>query len=224
MLAKLLQESIEDISAQAKDFEKEKQEAKATKLTLSIAKLQFLQVHLENSAMPLSQDPAGSRESIKDGQGQSSPAKRTSTSITPTIHTTTSNTKPSPIETHRQSGRDSDIRSPTRAPVRRPASVLSTPRIVRTDSPKRSSFQNSRPSLAQSSFSWMLGDAENKTDFVSASPFSPEHDRKNVARGKAGFLFGDRDEGTAKEKGRSQADREDHDGFTLGTLKGVPKR
>ena len=223
-LAKLLQESIDDISAQAKDFEKEKQDATATKLTLSVAKLQFLQVHLENSTMPLSQAHVGAREKIKDAKGYVSPAKRTSTPVTYTVQSTVSTAKPPPIDTHRQNSRDSEIRSPTRAPVRRPASVLSTPRVVRTESPKRFSFQSSRPSLAQSSFSWMLGDAENKSDFVSASPFSPEHDRKNAARGKAGFLFGDKDEGTAKERGKSQAEREDDDGFTLGTLKGVTKR
>ena len=45
-----------------------------------------------------------------------------------------------------------------------------------------------RPAIAQSSFSWILGEDKRKSDFIAATPFSTERDR---ARGKAGFLFGD---------------------------------
>lgn len=230
ILAKMLQESIEDISMQAKEFEKEKQEAGANRLTLSIAKLQFLQIHLENSAMPLithSTGQEGRRVSHNDRLLKHRATRSSSNDQTAPV----ASQRPvlsRPVTTKRQDGQDSEAHSPTRAPIRRPAHISAVPRITRTESPQQQSpFQSSRPSLAQSSFSWMLGTEDNKTNFVSAAPFSPERDRKNAARGKAGFLFGDdKDQSsqarTSKEK--AAVTTEDSDGFTLGTLKGTDKR
>ena len=73
----------------------------------------------------------------------------------------------------------------------------------------------------------MLGNEDNKTNFVSAEPFSPERDRKLAARGKAGFLFGDeKNENPPSKAGKDKGkqEKEDDDGFTLGTLKGIDKR
>ena len=229
-LAKLLQESIEDISAQAKEFEKEKLEAKADKLTLSVAKLQFLQVHMENSAMPLGSDSADP-ESQRIDQDQKSDADEKSM-LSPSRDGFAPVASPLPISarqatTRRQNSQDSASQSPTRAPIRRPAHISTVPRITKTESPQQSPFQTSRPSLAQSSFSWMLGEGENKSSFVSASPFSPERDRKVALRGKAGFLFGDEKEEATHSKlsqGKAMPGMEDDEGFTLGTLKGSNKR
>ena len=82
-----------------------------------------------------------------------------------------------------------------------------------------------RPAIAQSSFSWILGDAQRKSDFIAASPFSTERDR---ARGGAGFLFGDeKAEGlrpsSATPKGRSakehNKDHDEEEAITLATIK-----
>ena len=232
MLARMLQESIEDITAQANEFEKEKEEAKANKLTLSVAKLQFLQVHLENSAMPL-----GPEESSADSHKQSQRESFRDSKVTVLSTSSNRNTpvvSPAPslsksIVTRRQNSQDPETRSPTqvKAPARRPANVPTTPLITRTESPQQSPFQSSRPSLAESSYSWMLGDDGNKSNFVTAAPFSPDREIKGAVRGKTGFLFGD--EQTEKSASRSgkvkgKSDKEDEDGFTLGTLKGVGKQ
>ena len=236
-LAKMLQDSIDDISAQAKEFETEKLEAKANKLTLSVAKLQFLQVHLENPVMPLGPEGVGldgvgvhdrrDSHSEKDTDSSSitiSPSDeriRPVASVAPTLS--------GPTVARRQNSQDSEPRSPTptRVPARRPPNISAVPRITRAESPQQSPFQSSRPSLAQSSFSWMLGNEENGTNFVSAAPFSPERDRKVAGRGKAGFLFGDeKNENPPSKAGKDKGkqEKEDGDGFTLGTLKGIDKR
>ena len=228
-LAKMLQESIEDISLQAKEFEEEKQEAKANRLTLSIAKLQFLQVHLENPAMPLGSDSTmHSRKSDQEGGRRFSIQKSI---LSPSDNRALPVSSPIPVmtrreRTRRQSSQDYEAQSPTRAPIRRPANISLVPRITRTQSPQQSPFQTSRPSLAQSSFSWMLGNGEDKPSFVSSAPFSPERDKRLAHRGKAGFLFGeDKSDSSASgvQKEKTRFNAEDDDGFTLGTLKGIDK-
>ena len=79
-----------------------------------------------------------------------------------------------------------------------------------------------RPALAQSSFSWILGEDQRKSDFVAASPFSTERER---ARGMAGFLFGDdkaedHKARTGTSKGRQATDSgdEEAEAITLGAL------
>ena len=52
-LAKLVQAAMEDLNDQARTFEEEKSEAAANKLTLTVAKLQFVHVYLDNPTLPL---------------------------------------------------------------------------------------------------------------------------------------------------------------------------
>lgn len=70
-----------------------------------------------------------------------------------------------------------------------------------------------RPSLAQSEFSWMLGDKTPRSSFVTSASLPPEQSRQGESRGKANPLFGDtRDH----SRGRSKLD----DGMVLSSLRG----
>ena len=55
-LAKLLEKSMEELWVQQREFTKNKAETAADALSLAIAKVQFVQVYLENPAMPLPTD------------------------------------------------------------------------------------------------------------------------------------------------------------------------
>jgi TBC1 domain family member 5 len=222
-LAKMLQEAMEELSEQAADFEKEKQETVANKLTLSIAKLQFLHVYLENSTLPLSADHGG-------GQGNDNAvnADKTSTPVNSQSPIPMATNIPSNQAQHRPSRSGAERKSPVHAPARKPANISTVPKITASshgspNTPLTSPFHQPRPSLAQSSFSWMLGNEDNKTNFSSPAPFSPERDKKSNVRGKTGFLFGDEKEDSpfSKGKDKSKLDKEDDDGFTLGTLRGI---
>jgi TBC1 domain family protein 5 len=73
----------------------------------------------------------------------------------------------------------------------------------------------SRPSLAQTGFSWMLGDSVHRSSFVSSSSVLPEQSRQGDVRYRPTPLFG----GGSKEQGRGKVRSED-DGLVLSSLRG----
>lgn len=89
--------------------------------------------------------------------------------------------------------------------------------------PQQAPFHQPRPSLAQSSFSWMLGEDQHKSSFVSPSPFPSE---RRAAREKAGFLFGEsKNSAEGKtQKGKTIEESEDEEVINMGTLKGRSKQ
>ena len=249
-LGKMIQAAMEDLSDQARQFDKEKAESAANAITLTIAKLQFVQVYLDNSTLPLGAEHSASENKDKDNLKQPSEPNRE-------ISSTASSAKIVPLSPDRGSPTAAGSSTPKMPSVRsgnvpiRPSAVSASPSRRKSRSPPKrtptivvntststpspdtslqSPFQQPRPSLASSSFSWMLGDNDSKSGFVSASPFPPEEDRKeNAVRGRTGFLFGEEKrngsqgsgaKGKGREKRKDEGDGDD-DGFTLGTLKGV---
>lgn len=232
-LGKLVQAAMDDLAEQVKNFEQQKADNASNALTLTIAKLQYIQVYLDDSALPLGSGAEG-KDSPTDSQESSekvltlgkpiSPSDAHSTLVSPTILSAAKSVSSQPGPTGQN-----PLKIAPSSPS--PSSRLSTARSPRSppasgDISIRPLFQSPRPSLAQSSFSWMLGEDDSKPSFVTSSPFGPETDRKLIARGKAGFLFGD-DKGGGQHventKAKRKEETEDDDGFTLGTLKGVPK-
>lgn len=233
-LGKLLQEAMDDLSQQVAKLEQDKAETAANALTLTVAKLQYIQVYLDNSTLPIGSDNFSKSVEEMSAVIQAPadvpppPAKPSPPISSPTL-------PDSPNATHSgfETAPASIYQPPSREPTEtvsapRPPAIITAPKVKRAvDRPLKSPFHHPRPSLAQSSFSWMLGEDHTKQGFVSASPFTPERERKvATTRGRTGFLFGDdKPESTHSggNKGKKD-DKEDDDGFiTLGTLKGIPK-
>ena len=242
-LAKMLENAMEDLWAQEKLLDKVKQEDAANALTLAIAKIQFVQVYLEDSTMPLVSE-ASTQEPSKQSDAPSIqiiPDDNTNTETTSVLRREQANLSPAAVaaQTTKHAiptteASESSDHLPTPGTIS-PSSQSSKsptadkpPQVLKPakQRPGPSPFHHPRPSLAQSSFSWILGEDQRKSSFISASPFLPEDKRLNPARLKAGFLFGD-----DKQEGRGSTDakskkgkdgKEDDDGFRLGTLKGAP--
>lgn len=211
-LAKLLEKATEDLWIQQRELTKERPDPAMDTLSLAIAKVQFVQVYLDNPTMPLPTE-----EAPDDRVDNTAALDRTST----TDHGSPKAQSPTraPIKDSR---RNSKIRGPN-SPLRtspnspdKPAAALVTPlnSMPSLNFPqKRSDSRGSprvRPALAQSSFSWMLGQEQRISDFVAASPFSTEKER---ARGRAGFLFGVEEVEDGKEPPPvRKAKRGDNDG------------
>ena len=252
-LAKMLGGAIEDLVVQEKAFAKEKEEASANALSLALAKVQFVQVYLEDSSMPLVPEaPAAEVDRPSNTSPepvvavQSPPAKKiaavsTEKSSLPGASmpaTTTAKTTESRSNATEQSTSGNPSPMPkTKEPASSPTpDALADPPALKPpptkEKPLPSPFHQPRPSLAQSSFSWMLGPDQRKSSFVSASPFPPEKKRESAARGKVGFLFGeDEDEGLESRHSKPKAKEKTGDGnggdgagdvYTLGTLRGPP--
>lgn len=202
-LAKLLEKAMEDLWIQQRELTEETPNHAIDALSLAIAKVQFVQVYLENPTMLLPAEEAP-RDFIKDPALQlvttadlGSPSRRNAHAQSPT--------RRAPVKEGRRKtkldGQEASLPISPRSPSK-PVTASGTPvgSIPSLDLPQNDTDSNvpprSRPALAQSSFSWMLGQEQRISEFVAASPFSTEQDR---GRGRAGFLFGDEEAGDGKE-------------------------
>jgi TBC1 domain family protein 5 len=200
-LAKMLQGAVSELW----DYHKERSETAEVKesleaLTTAIAKVQFVQVYLEDSSIPLPADE--SMEPAASSPKAVSPLERTSSA--PVLATSSTS---SPIHPGRSS-----LLSPARdrndmTLLDRAGSPLSQPQSAKLSalSPRN------RPPLAQSSFSWMLGESDSSAAFASASAHtafpSDEKRRMKGSVGGKGYLFGDDEDGGKEGKGKARSAR-----------------
>jgi TBC1 domain family protein 5 len=232
-LAKMLEGAVADLWKFEKDAaeKKEVENSSLQAFSMAVAKVQFVQVFLQDSTLPLPPDENEQKISEAEIEGKEGetlgsqsqtdlpplpsrePAAETqslpdSSVVKPVTISISSPTSTSP---------------PLSIPVRRPTSTQTPPPSHPTTSltaehasaPTAASLSastttSSRPRIEQSSFSWMLGQAhEDRSGFVNASPFSPNERRYNAAHGgvEKGFLFGEEDEvvGEAKTKEKTKS-------------------
>jgi len=199
-LAKMLQGAV----AELWDYHKERSEGgggseakdSIEALSTAIAKVQFVQVYLEDSSIPLPvEDPPLSAASSRP----MSPPERTSSA--PVLPTSSPSLPSSSRTPDTSSYPKRDISSSTTA-----SNPLSPPQSSSTLSPR------SRPTISQSSFSWMLGSEESKSSaFASLASHSafPSDEKRRMksplgggaggAGGGKGYLFGEEDEGKGEQ-------------------------
>ena len=199
-LSKMLADSMNELWSQQKDVKPEDGKDKgADALSLAIAKVQLVQVYLENSSMPL---PADLLDTVdkrpESGHPKSKPTRLPAEERPPPLVAVDGpiDEKALPSRTKAKAAR-----SPTKR-----ANATSTPPQPKT--PPNASH-NLRPPISQSPYSWMLGEEEKpKSDFVAPSPFSSSANKRQ--REKTGSLFGDEKKGDGGE---------DEDVFTVGRRK-----
>ena len=223
-LAKLLEKAMEELWIQQRDIKQKPNETTADALSLAIAKVQFVQVYLENSTMPLPYDNSSPEETNRDGSLDKD-VGLTKSSAGPPLYQLQSDgavdEKSNSEGTH--AAEILDVLGQRSAPA--PTKPLpSTPRV---GSPSRVSgllpVSKPRPALAQSSFSWMLGEEQQKSGFVSPSPLSSS---RSDGRRKVDQLFGDKKREDSRNRRGSTLNHsgsdsdDDGDVFTMGTPKG----
>ena len=229
-LAKMLHHAVEDLWIQQRNLYEAEIKSAADAVSLAVAKVQFVQVYLENSSMPfpaenVRPEDVETNEVSSVARDEAERQADTSTRSPPAASEREPEDHPASRHNSTTSSHEDIAKPPSdeKVSVRiQPADA--GPQAVRdheTDHrPGPSPFHRPRASLTHSSFSWMLGEDQRQSSFVSASPFPSE---KRIARGKAGFLFGDdKDEGSkhsGKQKGQSDEDREDET-ITLNYLQG----
>lgn len=210
-LAKLLEKAMEDLWAQQREFAKDKRtEHAADAISLAIAKVQFVQVYLENPTMPFPsetstgeipekiQQEISSGSMTADGNNKTKVAPLTASNSDPFMDSEIGESQPEAKSRSSQASQPTEPTLSVNHPVDRTDSKpqLTVPKIRQ----EKVSFHQPRPSLTHSSFSWMLGEDQRKSSFVTNTPFPSE--RRIAARGKTGFLFGDDDdkvEGSTKD-------------------------
>ncbi|KAI9871575.1 MAG: hypothetical protein M1830_002731 [Pleopsidium flavum] len=219
-LAKMLEDSLKGLWDHQKVAAEDKSKVDVDALSLAIAKVQFVQVYLEDSAMPLPlpgeplHPPTGPVRAKRATQPSDAAVPESADDITAVqpASKVSEGSKVANPDMASRAGKGSDT-GPT--PEAQASSSITT-----IPSP----FHHPRPSLAQSSFSWMLGEDQRRSSFVAASPYPPEITRGSDARGKAGFLFGDDKPQHADDTGGRKGNGPDQEGFTLGSLRGIKDR
>ncbi|KAL8704201.1 MAG: hypothetical protein Q9201_002619 [Fulgogasparrea decipioides] len=217
-LAKLLENAIEEFWLQQRQCNNEQEEVLFNALSLAIAKIQFVQVYLENPTMPFTTEnptpePVPAEEHADTGPDESAAGTATQD------HIHVSNNKSEAQRVAKQSPSRSHPEQVKAATAKGAPSEASAPGITVPKSRAQSApFHHPRPSLAQSSFSWMLGEDQRKSSFVSPRPFPSD---RRAAREKAGFLFGEdrKDPEEKKQKAKAADESEDEEVINLGTLK-----
>ncbi|KAL8828906.1 MAG: hypothetical protein Q9191_002318 [Dirinaria sp. TL-2023a] len=218
-LAKLLEKAMKDLWVQQRESSTENAKPATDALSLAIAKVQFVQVYLENPSMPLPAEEAREAPDKRDYER----SERSAADLGSPTRKPRPNYSPMrkvPVKENRKKGQ-ADSRGPSlqtspKSPGKASTTINAIESIPSIDIAQSATGPSSppvRPALAQSSFSWMLGQEQHKSDFVAASRFSTEKER---ARGRAGFLFGDQETEAAGEsspvrKGKNE-NKEDQDG------------
>lgn len=197
-LGKMLESAVAELwehhreqteSQKSKDEEAGNKAAMET-LSLAIAKVQFVQVYLEDSSIPLPIDESTDQAATANAAASLAPptpeptVELPLTTIPAVLETVSTDT-----ETQQTPSTHSSEISPALKP---PAAQ---PRAASRLAPR------SRPQLTSSNFSWMLGEESASSNFASGAAHSTfASDEKRRMKGK-GFLFGDdeEDDSSAKE-------------------------
>lgn len=233
-LAKLLEKAMEDLWAQQREFTKDKRtENAADAISLAIAKVQFVQVYLENPTMPFptetsaeipekAEQEISSGSMTKDGNKEAKAALLKVANPDPFVDSEIGESQPEATIGNSQASQPTDPTMSVNHPIDGPTDSIPQLTVPKNRQDKVS-FQQPRPSLAHSSFSWMLGEDQRKSSFVSAIPFPS--DRRIAARGRTGFLFGDDDdkvEGSIRDSHSSlskvKEQEKDNEVISLGLL------
>ena len=261
-LAKMLEGAVAELWDHQKSVSEAEEAENAdgdsiNSLNMAIARVQFVQVYLEDSSMALPEDDA---RAVESASGREMPNPKISAQSLPTSPNSSHGSEdPGPkhashFNSEGEKAEHEEISQPDSKPNRSPSppksrhkpkpvsttsrhALSTTQQIPATAPSSQASFSQSptqpsststnlnapRPSLAQSSFSWMLGDGNRRNiSFVSASPF-PAEKRRHAGNSKTDFLFGDEDgfEG-AETKGGSKSKKGDVGGlsevFDLGEM------
>lgn len=162
-------------------------------LSLAIAKVQFVQVYLEDSSIPLPVDEATDQAATAKAEASLAPPS------------------PLPIEpTQASPPADDHVVSTTAPPITAAPQALPTSAMQPASPPPKPSVSSpraasrlaprSRPQLTSSNFSWMLGEESASSNFALGTAHSTfASDEKRRMKGK-GFLFGDEDEDDSSSK------------------------
>jgi TBC1 domain family protein 5 len=158
-------------------------------LSIAIAKVQFVQVYLEDSTIPLpeeSTEQAATAEAVAllSLPRSPSPVRSEHTTSAPPITITPTSQAVPVVSTPR-----------SETPIASPRSTSPPARTISPQTKASSSLSpRSRPHLTSSNFSWMLGVDSASANFATGAAHSTfSSDEKRRMKGK-GFLFGDDDD------------------------------
>jgi TBC1 domain family member 5 len=225
-LAKMLADALEELRSQKESTDPKETTVAESSFNIALAKMQFVQVYLADSDIPIpGQDGLpneGTHEDLpraEETNDLGSALVRQTDPDVAVLATHCGDATPGRISTPTlvvPSNLDSRARDEG-------AEVRPIIQVQERDkgrvSPLKLSSAKPRPPLAQSPLSWILGEGQHRSDFVSSSTPPPEQKRDSVPKVRPKRLFPEGKDGEA----RNDSESED-DGFTLSSLHGSPSK
>lgn len=190
-LSKMLEGAVAELwehHREQSESHKSKDEEQSNKvameaLSLAIAKVQFVQVYLEDSSIPLPIDESTDQAATANAAASLAPPSPLQPEPTLDASSITNPAISVATETSQQPPQPSP-KAASPAPVTLAGKSSASSRLA----------PRSRPQLTSSNFSWMLGEESASSNFATGAAHSTfASDEKRRMKGK-GFLFGDEDE------------------------------
>jgi TBC1 domain family protein 5 len=203
-LAKMLDDALQALRS-TKLASSESPEDADQSFNMSLARIQFVSVYLTNSDIPippevpiLKEEKSLSKISQENSRTQTDTAK--SESSTPSTEPSSQGKGAATIE----------------EPKKETPKTVPSPQLVSDDENGRSpAGHKARPSLMDSSFSFMLGENRHRSSFVTSAAALPEQRRESESKTRSAQLSNE----AKAQQGRSGSESED-DGFTLTKMRG----
>jgi TBC1 domain family protein 5 len=210
-LAKMLGTTLESLQVYKQNPTEGNSGTEEENFNIILAKLQFVQVYLADPEIPIpAEEPQRDHNNEKDEVRAILPESAPPVTEKPSV--AEGEQKPTLIAPD----------SPKPAVQLQPAMPVQKTRlgekektIPRTDLPPR---RQQRPSLADSSFSFMLGEGRHRSSFVSSASEPPEQRRGSDPKSKPKPAI------TGEKEVAAQATESEEDGFTMSSLRGFEKR
>lgn len=196
-LSKMLGDALNELRVINNSNEKDSTESEEAS-NLALARIQFVQVYLEDSTMPIPPEEYNYNSESRNESGK--PPDGNFREVVPIKEVA-----PQPQTTETD---PLDVQATLQPPEKNNPAGKSEEAITR----QPSAHSKSRPSLADSSLSWMLGDNRHRHSFVTSASAPPEQSRHVDAKGRHGTLFGD----NKSDDGRKKSTEED--GVILSSL------
>ena len=211
-LAKMLGSALDSLRSQHETSVHNTKTSERDTFNVTLAKIQFVQVYLADSEIPIPGDDPAKSNSDDQQPSPKSVALKTESDLEKEV-----------LTQQKSEQRTENCQSPSKGvtAAKRGKTVADRGKmnVSNTETTQNSSSTLShqpRPSLAHSSFSWMLGEDRRRSDFVSSSTVPPEERRDNRSRSRPRELFADSKDGP----GRKGSKNEDG-GFTMSHLRGI---
>lgn len=198
-LAMILQGALKEMDRLILDINKSKETALKDVMTI----IGSVKECLEDSRLPIPKAEEAVQESTDDAEGRTtkSPDQRKTSNSSPiskSVEITLGLGTPAKDITLMNNGGDSASTATDALKSSSPPSKAS---------PVSPSMPGSRPTLADSSFAWMLGESDLRSSFVASFP-TPATERRQSRHGKTGYLFGNSTDETSpspEDQGRGDS-------------------
>lgn len=220
-LARMLADGLEELRAYKESSDAKEATVVESTFNTALAKMQFVQVYLADSEIPIPEQITP--PSVEVVEERPPTAETEDLTPIPMAEDSDASTVAIMHDDLKAQGLAKSSIIGTRNPISRPK-VESAEVVDKTANeesldhklePSTASPRRTRPPLAQSPLSWILGEGQHRSDFVSSSIPPPEQRRDSVPKVKPQRLFTDGKD----DKAENGSESED-DGFTLSSLHG----